>query len=103
VALLEEEKRRILVSMVYESTRWLEASKGRSGTSEELKEGLTAYALQQADMYSKLGLSFAEVWTNHASQMDIEETDEREKVAREEPITDVTAAEAEDHYHIDDI
>jgi hypothetical protein len=63
ITLILEEMRRILVFLsVWKAAWWVGLSLARSDVSDELREGLSAYAAKQANIQQILAASFADEW-----------------------------------------
>ncbi|KAJ3751974.1 hypothetical protein EV360DRAFT_75765 [Lentinula raphanica] len=77
LALIEEERRRVLVSLDYESSQW-EKRQIYSGplaakTDDIHTEGARAYALSQAQLYRQIAGSFRRLWDSSEGADDIHE------------------------------
>lgn len=122
VLILREEMRRTLVSFEYEASAW-DARRDVSrdvSHSVALENGLRAYAAEHSTMYRQLIAHFETAWhgihnatadagpsvladINSNDDDDDDDDDEAEKDGEpEEDIVDITTAEREDHYHVDD-
>lgn len=117
VQLLEEEKRRSLVSLEHLAKLWDDARHARSReplpqSNEEpmdqsLDEGLVAYASRQAGIYRQIACDFVECWddtkeTKRGKKTSLSTAVGEDGVAEELveiPVIDETTAE-EDLYHI---
>jgi len=62
VLLLREEMRRTLLSLGSTAKSWRDRAGERVNVEESLKEGLRAYALEQASLQDSLALSFRAEW-----------------------------------------
>ncbi|KAJ3709697.1 hypothetical protein C8R42DRAFT_598178 [Lentinula raphanica] len=88
VNLLEEEKRRVLVTLEYNAKEW----EGRTeydgplaeGKDTAHKEGVRAYALSQASMFRTLASSFVRLWGAVIEQGGSEEADEMAGASEDE-------------------
>ncbi|KAJ3818660.1 hypothetical protein F5880DRAFT_1625934 [Lentinula raphanica] len=88
VNLLEEEKRRVLVTLEYNAKEW----EGRAeydgplaeGKDTAHKEGVRAYALSQASMFRTLASSFVRLWGAVIEQGGSEEADEMAGASEDE-------------------
>jgi hypothetical protein len=62
VQLTVEEMCRVLSYLQWKSEWWLAQRSSRSGITEELGEGLSAYAMKQHDMLQRMACRFAAQW-----------------------------------------
>ncbi|RDB23287.1 hypothetical protein Hypma_009705 [Hypsizygus marmoreus] len=62
VQLLREEMRRVLVFLQWKGTWWRGRAQWREELEPTLKEGVKAYALEQASLQDMLALSFRKTW-----------------------------------------
>lgn len=62
VELLKEEMRRTLEFLKWKSSAWAAMSSTSSSSSSALREGLRAYALRQADVFTSLRGHFLSLW-----------------------------------------
>ncbi|KAJ3722201.1 hypothetical protein C8R42DRAFT_720583 [Lentinula raphanica] len=94
LALIEEERRRVLVSLEYESSQWdkrqIYSGPLAAKTDDVHGEGVRAYALSQAHLYRRIAQSFRRLWDssegaddNHevVGEMDSASEDEEEDEA----------------------
>ena len=68
--LLQEEMRRVLDFLEWAAKRWDLRAGARSEEGLELKEGLDAYALQQAALQRSLAASFKGLWATPLENID---------------------------------
>lgn len=75
---LEEEKRRVVVSLQKTAAVWdaRERSVLHYEPSHLLQEGLTAYAAEQASLNRRLAARFQELWNMGVSERAVEGTDD---------------------------
>ena len=62
VLLLKEEMRRVLAFLEWKSEWWLERQSLRGGVTPALAEGITAFAIGQANLQRSLATHFREIW-----------------------------------------
>ena len=62
IELVVEEMRRVLVFLVWKAGKWDDLGNASTFGSEELNEGLRAYAAKQADYQQELAICFARRW-----------------------------------------
>lgn len=92
--LLEEEYRRCDVFLKSKAKQWTEQAALRDNVSAELKEGLTAYAIRQANIRGKLADKFRETWAKKHSGAD--------ETTREEDEDEGDASDEEDVIYVPD-
>ena len=64
--LLQEEMRRVVVYLDWESRSWSEKVGIRAGScTPDIQNGVDAYARKQADVYRKIAISFASQWLSY--------------------------------------
>lgn len=113
VALLEEEKRRSLVSLEHQAQLWEGTCYARSrepapspnddAMHPALDEGLVAYASRQANMYRQIAKGFVLHWAEKTKGEDKDKDKDEVEESLEEPVIDETAAEDDDLYALADI
>lgn len=70
VALLREEMNRVLLFLEWTATQWDVRANARSDVGAEMREGLRAYALDQAALQRSLAASFKLLWTTPLADVD---------------------------------
>ncbi|KJA15775.1 hypothetical protein HYPSUDRAFT_120972, partial [Hypholoma sublateritium FD-334 SS-4] len=60
--LLREEMRRVLKSLEFKALWWDDKQDVRGDEAAELKEGISAYASDQANLQRALAAAFKELW-----------------------------------------
>lgn len=110
VDLLQEEQRRVLISLEERAETWKGRACLRSRVSPngehmvpEVDEGLRAYAARQADILTRIKKHFEKLWSPDEDTDDKDDDDEETK----ENLTCYAAnaavsATTEDYYHIED-
>ncbi len=68
--LLREEMRRVLESLEFKASWWDNKYDARRSATDELREGISAYATEQASLQHALAAAFKEMWKTPLAQVD---------------------------------
>ncbi|KAH9476140.1 hypothetical protein JR316_0011711 [Psilocybe cubensis] len=94
VLLLKEEMRRTLAFLKYKSDWWVEQQSALPGAPKDLVEGISAFAISQAEIQTSLANHFRKLWAAPFSENVEEDVDEDEDEVEE--VEDVPLDEDEE-------